>query len=539
VRRWSTILAAAAAMLAAEESAAQSIVASPGPDSVAVTIYRDPNRQPGDQPDLQWLNGYALISETRHVRLPAGESTIRFEGVAGGIIPQSAIVSGFPEDIVERNRDAFLLSPATLLDASLGRRVHLRRISNATGQVREHDAIVRSGAGGAVVLQTLDGFEALRCTGLRETAIYDSVPPGLAARPTLSVRARSRQAVDANVTLSYLATGFDWQANYIATLSDDRRRIELFAWLTLASTDETSFVDASTLAVAGVVNWQSVRAQPREGPPLQLHCWPQQMTSDIPLDMQDRLDRLPAAYAQSETIFVTGSRVRRANLDSTTPVTVVTAEQEDLGDLKLYRIPIPVTVAANSQKQVALLQQPRVDVDFVYRRVLDPETAAGEPPEPAQRFLTARNREREGLGIPLPGGRMALFAVDDDRPVLLGEGQLSDRAIGEEVEIEFGPATAIFSSVELVREGRGWAEYRLTVTNDSEHPIRFEAQLLGDAALLRPRRLEQRDGWPLWTVRVPASGSASLVVRVRDERTARLRPASPAADGGSRPGRRR
>ena len=36
------------------------------------------------------------------------------------------------------------------------------------------------------------------------------------------------------------------------------------------------------------------------------------------------------------------------------------AEREDLGDLKLYRIPIPVTVASNSQKQVALLEQPTV-----------------------------------------------------------------------------------------------------------------------------------------------------------------------------------
>ena len=58
----------------------------------------------------------------------------------------------------------------------------------ATGAVREQEAIVRSGAGGAVVLETEAGFEALRCTGLHETLVYDRVPPGLSARPTLSVR---------------------------------------------------------------------------------------------------------------------------------------------------------------------------------------------------------------------------------------------------------------------------------------------------------------------------------------------------------------
>ena len=179
--------------------------------------------------------------------MPAGESTVRFEGVAGGLIPQSAIVTGFPEGIVERNRDALLLSPGTLLAHSLGRRVHLRR-TGPTGAVREHEAVISSGADGAVVLRTSEGYEALRCTGMSETLIYDEVPAGLAPTPTLSVRARAQAPVTATVTLSYLATGFDWQANYIANLSADRSRIDLFAWLTLASMDETTYGRSPALA---------------------------------------------------------------------------------------------------------------------------------------------------------------------------------------------------------------------------------------------------------------------------------------------------
>jgi hypothetical protein len=133
--------------------------------------------------NIEWLNGFALISERRRIRLPAGESVVRFEGVAGGIVPQSAIVTGFPDGIVERNRDAYLLSPATLIDRSLGRRVHLRRTSS-TGEVREQEAVVRSSAAGGVVLETPDGIEALRCTGVPETIVYDGVPDGLSPMPT-------------------------------------------------------------------------------------------------------------------------------------------------------------------------------------------------------------------------------------------------------------------------------------------------------------------------------------------------------------------
>ncbi|MCY7398973.1 MAG: hypothetical protein LH466_09090, partial [Sphingomonas bacterium] len=94
----------------------QVVTTSPRPDSVAVTVYRDPDRSSAEPLNLSWLNGYALISETRRVTLRAGESELRFEGVAGGIIPQSAIVAGLPQGTVERNRDAYLLSPGTLLD---------------------------------------------------------------------------------------------------------------------------------------------------------------------------------------------------------------------------------------------------------------------------------------------------------------------------------------------------------------------------------------------------------------------------------------
>ena len=65
---------------------AQNLVTSPRPDHVAVTVYRDPNRAAAQAPNLSFLNGYALISETRAVSLPAGESELRFEGVAGGIL---------------------------------------------------------------------------------------------------------------------------------------------------------------------------------------------------------------------------------------------------------------------------------------------------------------------------------------------------------------------------------------------------------------------------------------------------------------------
>jgi hypothetical protein len=201
-----------AIMLALATPAHAAIVTSAGPDALSVTIYRNPGRADGDAMELAWLQGFALISETRTIDLPAGPAEIRFEGVAGGIIPVSAILSGLPGGVAEKNRDARLLSPAALIDGYLGRRVHLRRTNRATGAVRESDAVIRSGPGG-VILQTADGIEALSCSGLPERIVYDGVPQGLSAKPTLAVSTASRIATRATVTLSSLADAFDWQAN--------------------------------------------------------------------------------------------------------------------------------------------------------------------------------------------------------------------------------------------------------------------------------------------------------------------------------------
>ena len=514
MRRLSAGFVIIIASLAAMPAAAQSVVTSAGPASVDVTVYRDPGRDPRDELELGVLDGYALISETRQVSLPAGESEIRFEGVAGGIVPQSAIITGFPEGIVERNRDAYLLSPESLLDRSLGRRVHLRRTSRATGQVREQNAVVRSGADGAVLIQTAEGVEALRCTGLNETLVYDEVPPGLSARPTLSVRARASRPVTATVTLAYLADGFDWQANYIAQLAPSGDRVDLFAWLTLASNDETSFVNADTQAVAGRLNREAVETDEPAANPLQLRCWPQGRTSDIPLEVLQRLPMGQAQQFEESNIVVTGSRIPAQNMDSVMPVTTISAQLEALGDLKLYRIPEPVTVAANSQKQVALLQRSDVHIDLVYRQHLTPGEANGT--ESAQRTLVTRNREADGLGIPLPGGRLVAFAAVDGRPVVVGEGGLRDRAVGEDVEVELGASPGVNSQTRLVRDGKTQREFDLTVTNDHPTPVRYEAEFAADEGMrFRPaQHLDRRDGRPLWAVTVPANGSASLRYRV-------------------------
>jgi hypothetical protein len=480
---------------------AQQVVVSPNPTRVAVTVYRSPSD--GDM-SLDWLDGFAMVSETRHVSLPAGTSELRFEGVAGGLIPQSAIVSGLGDAVSEKNRDAKLLSPGTLLDAFLGRRVQLRRTSLATGAVREQEAVVRA-SGDGVVIETEGGIEALRCTGLAETLLAPEVLATLSPKPTLSVKVGADRPIEADVKLTYLTSGFDWRAHYVATLAPDERTLSLFAWLTLANGDETGFRDAQAMAVAGRLNREDVERLQPEARPIQITCWPSQRTDDVLNDLPGYAPPPPppppapmAERGGGEEIMVTGSRIM--------------AEREALGDLKLYRIPIPVTVASHSQKQVALLEQPAVKFQSFYRW----QSGFGGEANgtAAQRILKMENRKAAGLGLPLPAGGFTLYAIRGGRPFLLGEGQMTDRAVGETVEVALGDAAGIVVVQRQLERKNGEATTELVVTNDQPRPVRFEARFAEDRkAKSSSAPLVRRDGSWWWTVELPANASRTLTIR--------------------------
>ncbi|WP_298019811.1 hypothetical protein [uncultured Parasphingopyxis sp.] len=503
------------AAFAAAPAGAQVIV-SDGPDDVSVTLYRDPGRGAGGAINLNNLRGFALITETRTISLPQGPATIRFEGVAEGIVPVSAIVTGLPGGTIQRNRDARLLSPASLVDGSLGNRVTIRRADSETGAMREQDAIIRVGPNNGVIFETAEGIEALRCSGLPETLVFDGVPEGLSARPTLSVETVSPQAGTATVTLSYLASGFDWTAHYVADLTEDGEELRLFAWLTLANSNPQSFADANVQAVAGTLNREadSDIADAYQQLQLRLTCWPMDTTATYPGWNVDRSAYPPPAplarMADSGAIVVTGARGRADELQS---VAGLVAVQEELGDLKLYRIPETVTVAANAQKQVALLVQPAVQFEQFYSGQF--VRSPGEV-EPVPLYITFRteNEEAEGLGVPLPSGTVTIFTEAAGRRLPVSESEIADRAVGQDVEISVAPSSQVMLATRYTGDGEtdGW---ELTVTNANPRAAEIELDLGPGEADIRtsgPGRVRVREGRRIWFVSVPANGERKLEV---------------------------
>lgn len=501
------------ALIAASPAAAQ-IVTSTDVSNVSVTIYRDPNRQEGAM-NANWPGGYALISETRTLRVPKGDSVIRFEGVAEGMLPETAIVTGLPKGVREKNRDARLISPAGLVDAYLKRSVTLKRTNRQTGKVSEQSAIIQAGPNGGVIISSAGGVEALGCSGLPERMLYDGVPADLSAKPTLSVLTTSEADTEVTVQLSYLAQGFDWSANYVATMADKRDTTSLFAWLTIANGGAQSFVDAQLSVIAGQPNKER-NAEPlaKPEPALRLECWPLDITSTHPRYVWSRFPqqirqkgmRSRSELESSEEIIVTAQMRTFDVMASPAPVSEISAVQEDLGDLKLYRVPIRVTVAAQAQKQVAMITQPEARFDRIYSANVDNGDRA---PRAVPFLLRTKNTKARGLGLPLPAGGIALFETALGRPMLVGEAPLADRAIGEDVEIEVGASPDVQWTLTRVSETDRRQGWKVSITNARDVPIKAEI-IVPHELSKKPAGVERRrGGWAL-PAAVPANGSAEV-----------------------------
>nr|WP_278254260.1 hypothetical protein [Sphingobium sp. BYY-5] len=498
-------------------SAQAGTVISTGADSVSVTVYRQPGRTKGAI-DRRWPGGYALVTETRTIDLPQGESVVRFEGVAEGLMPETAVLSAMPRGVREKNRDARLLSPAGLVDAYLKRSVTLRRTDRKTGKVTEQDAIISAGPTGGVIVQTAQGYEALGCSGLPERMLYPKAPPDLSPRPTLSVIASSDRATRATVQLTYLAEGFDWAANYVAEMNSDGGTLDLMAWLTVANGGVTGFPDARLNVIAGQPNKRAWGAKPRPtGGPLHLTCWPMDITSTHPRWELFPVD-MPAPplmeMAGAQDIVVSAQRrLDRVALPAPAAPSPPPPPPppEDVGDLKLYRVPVPVDVAANGQKQVTLMRQADVKVERLYAATL---SGATDGSQPMTLRLRVQNRKEDGLGLAMPSGRVALFEDVAGVRLLAGETDIGDKAEGERVDYDLAVSADVRIAVRTLSETRKVRHWAVRLDNARPFAVTAEVTIPHDIDP-RPTGMERRGNDWIWRATVPANGTLDYQYKER------------------------
>jgi hypothetical protein len=499
------------------------------PSDISVTIYRAPYRN-GGSIRLDSLGGFAVVQETRTVRIPAGRSRLRFEGVVDGILPESAIITGLPGGVIEKNRDAALLNPSSLMRAVRGKVVTLKRTDPRTGKPMLVQGEIISASDQGVVFKTAAGTESLRCTGFPETFRYSSGAEGLSARPTLSVMTRSAKAITATVTLTYIAEGFDWSANYTAHINPDGKTMDIGGWITLANGNGMSLPNARTQIVAGGLNRSYVQKFYNNQPQVVARCWPSQRTHQVPRKperpyqlVQPYVEGDYDKYGESDEIVLTAQHRNRGDVyPAPAPISAMSAPAapppppppEQLGDLKLYRVPQRTTVAGMQMKQTRLVEQRGVPFERIHTTAISAVNyGSGEETPGVAVILRTKNDKEHQLGLPLPSGAFVIEQAHWGRVMRIAEPLLRDTAEDEKIELGAGyspDVTVVRRTVK--REGnKHWVE--VEIANASPNAIQFELKLplYGNWKILdSDSKWEKRDGVPLFALAIPSEGTVKL-----------------------------
>lgn len=462
---------AGVALMASAAAADEKPVPMAGRTGLAVTLYAD---------------GFGLVTDRRKAVLAKGANSLAFEGVSARMMPSSALLAaGDGVKVLERNFEFDLLSPQALLEQSVGRTVRVVRTRPDTGEDVVETATVLAAANGPV-LQIGDRIE----TTVPGRLVFDAVPAGLRAQPTLLIEAESANAGEAPIELTYLTEGLSWRADYAAELDAAGKTLALGAWASLSNATGVAFADADVQVIAG-----SVR---REG--------------ERPMATFKGAALAAAAPAQEAM------------------------RQEAVGDVHLYALPGKVTLANNQTKQVALLSAPAVPVTRQYVRsrwVTDaPERGGAGTPATYRPAVTLKfaNAREAGLGVPLPAGLVRVYARDSRGHIqFTGEQSIAHTAAGEEVTLTLGEAVDIgiqYRQTAFTADGlpeRAFeTEQQVMLANAKAEPVtvRLVERFPGAAKILTesPAHESFSGSEATWTVAVPAGGKATLSYRVRVQR---------------------
>lgn len=397
------------------DQTALTIYSSAAPGAVPPEVYR-PSPGGGYNPyQSQQLPGYAVVKHERPVELEVGRSVVRFADVAALIDPTTVMFESLTDPqrtrVLEQNYEFDLVSNQKLLERFIDETISVDQV--AGDSVQTFTGKLLSASGGIILqdesgaLRTLNGYSAIR---------FPALPQGLITKPTLVWDVETPEGGTHEARVSYQTTGITWWADYNLTFTPgedaNSGALEVGAWVSIVNQTGATYDDAKLKLVAGEV-----------------HRAP---TPDLKFGARARgvemMEMEGAAGFEEKAFF----------------------------EYHLYTLGRPATLPDNSTKQLELFDAASgVPAEKVLVYYGLPWSYGGWWSDPATDrdlglamnkkvdvYLRFENSEENGMGVPLPKGRIRVNQVDTDDGSLefIGEDVIDHTPKDETVLIRMGEA---------------------------------------------------------------------------------------------------
>ena len=271
---------------------------------------------------------------------------------------------------------------------------------------------MRGGAGGgnAPIIE-VDGLLRFQLPGL---PLFPELGDDSIMKPTLHWTLEADQAVREQLELSYLSGGFSWEADYNWVVPEEGDRGALLGWVTMDNQSGRTFPDARIKLLAGDVS----RIQP-----------------------QDRGVR-------------TEFRAAGVYMAPAEP----SVEQREFDEYHIYILTRRTTLRDRETKQVEFVRADEVEGRrlYIYNgsglfpsfwRTWNPERVRNDQSFGVQSnnrvwiYREIENTEENGLGMPLPAGRVRFYREDTDGALeFVGENEIEHTPRNETLRIYTGNA---------------------------------------------------------------------------------------------------
>ena len=428
-------------------------------------------------------NGLALVRDTRRVAAPSGESLLRFKDVAQQIRPETVGLrsKSHPGSIavLEQNFEYDLMSPNKLMEKYVGHDVKLVNQDKRIG-FTEVGATLLSNNNGPIYKVGEKIY-----LGYPGKVVVPEIPNNLVAEPSL-VWTISNTAPDQTLELTYLTGGVSWSADYVLKLSKDSDQMDVTSWVTLNNQSGASYREAQLKLVAGEVN----------------------------------LAPTATGYDINGDGVALGVMLERV---------AEKPKEESFGEYHLYTVPRNTTIKDNQSKQILLLEAGGVKCakKYEYR---GEESYYSQQMEPGEEehvpvYLAFENREKNQLGLPLPGGTMRIYQADSDGMLqFVGEDNVKHTPKDEKVTLRMGDAfdvvaTRVQKEYRQVADNVHESVFEITVRNhkDTDVVVDVVEPMPGDWRVLeKSQSFEKRDArTAVFSLSAPKNGEARVTYRVQ------------------------
>lgn len=436
----SALIAAAGSALA--DDTALTIYSTARPGAIPPEMYRptpgaSQYRNPWNQ-----IPGYAMVKQERSLDISRGVSEISFLDVAALLDPTTVRFESLTDPdgtrVLEQDYRFDLLSMDKMLERYIDKQIILN------GEYMK----LLSVAGGGMLLEAGDGRIKFQdgYTGVE----FPSLADGLITRPTLIWTLAADRAGSQEARITYQTGGITWWADYNLLFhpgaNANSGTVDVGAWVSILNQSGGSYEDATLKLIAGDV-----------------HRAPQGGGGQSP-------------FAQRE--------VMRAQSDS------AGFEEKAFFEYHLYTLGRPVTIPDRSTKQIELFDAARgVPAEKVllydgtaefwgFGGRVDNGGIGVQSNAKVAVYLKFENKDADGLGIPLPSGRVRVSQTDDadGSEEFIGEDVIDHTPKNEEVMIKLGNAFDVVGERRQVsfERGRDWMTETIEVTLRNRKDERVE-----------------------------------------------------------------